>query len=47
MISEPELVGEDGPGSSSDVVSGFDPEQGPGVVAGGGGTGRSGASPGR
>ncbi|EFE74910.1 hypothetical protein K7395_23070 [Streptomyces filamentosus] len=30
MISEPELVGEDGPGSSSDVVSGFDPEQGPG-----------------
>ncbi|CAM5271258.1 hypothetical protein [Streptomyces badius] len=28
MISEPELVGEDGPGSSSDVVSGFDPEQG-------------------
>ncbi|SBU93519.1 hypothetical protein YW5DRAFT_04403 [Streptomyces sp. Ncost-T6T-1] len=30
MISEPELVGEDGPGSSSDVVSGFDPEQGSG-----------------
>ncbi|WP_354597091.1 hypothetical protein R1Y80_13225 [Streptomyces sp. JL1001] len=29
MISEPELVGEDGPGSSSDVVSGFDQEQGP------------------
>ncbi|MFD4018637.1 hypothetical protein [Streptomyces sindenensis] len=33
MISEPELVGEDGPGSSPDVVSGFDQEQGP--VAGG------------
>ncbi|WP_432007293.1 hypothetical protein [Streptomyces parvus] len=30
MISEPELVGEDGPGSFSDVVSGFDPEQGSG-----------------
>ncbi|MFJ5866879.1 hypothetical protein ACIQEY_21035 [Streptomyces parvus] len=29
MISEPELVGEDGPGSSPDVVSGFDQEQGP------------------
>lgn len=29
MISEPELVGEDGPGSSPDVVSGFDAEQGP------------------
>ncbi|MFE9459414.1 hypothetical protein [Streptomyces californicus] len=27
MISEPELVGEDGPGSSRDVVSGFDPDQ--------------------
>ncbi|MCF3170458.1 hypothetical protein IPZ64_26615 [Streptomyces violaceoruber] len=39
MISEPELVGEDGPGSSRDVVSGFDPEQG----AAGGGRRRSGA----
>ncbi|MCA1272470.1 hypothetical protein ACIPQH_06845 [Streptomyces rubiginosohelvolus] len=29
MISEPELVGEDGPGSSPDAVSGFDAEQGP------------------
>ncbi|ROV64756.1 hypothetical protein [Streptomyces globisporus] len=29
MISEPELVGEDGPGSSPDVVSGFDAEQEP------------------
>ncbi|MEU5367657.1 hypothetical protein ABZ362_01440 [Streptomyces sp. NPDC005951] len=29
MISEPELVGEDGPGSSPDAVSGFDQEQGP------------------
>ncbi|MFF3031513.1 hypothetical protein ACFVS7_11005 [Streptomyces rubiginosohelvolus] len=29
MISEPELVGEDEPGSSPDVVSGFDAEQGP------------------
>ncbi|MFF9573660.1 hypothetical protein ACF1BA_00400 [Streptomyces rubiginosohelvolus] len=29
MISEPELVGEDEPGSSADVVSGFDAEQGP------------------
>ncbi|MFE7050822.1 hypothetical protein ACFVAM_20925 [Streptomyces californicus] len=38
MISEPELVGEDGPGSSRDVVSGFDPEQGAG-----GGRRRSGA----
>ncbi|MFD8657818.1 hypothetical protein ACFV1V_04030 [Streptomyces globisporus] len=28
MISEPELVGEDEPGSSADVVSGFDAEQG-------------------
>ncbi|MFE7139555.1 hypothetical protein ACFVAG_17575 [Streptomyces sp. NPDC057644] len=31
MISEPELVGEDGPGSSQDVVSGFDDRQGPGA----------------
>ncbi|MFK0186988.1 hypothetical protein ACIQV1_22585 [Streptomyces rubiginosohelvolus] len=30
MISEPELVGEEGPGSSSDVVRGFAPEQGTG-----------------
>ncbi|MFC9179363.1 hypothetical protein ACFTZJ_01270 [Streptomyces globisporus] len=28
MISEPESVGEDGPGPSPDVVSGFDPRQG-------------------
>ncbi|MFI1187742.1 hypothetical protein [Streptomyces californicus] len=39
MISEPELVGADGPGASPDVVSGFDPEQG----AARGGRRRSGA----
>ncbi|MEV7914996.1 hypothetical protein [Streptomyces griseus] len=43
MISEPELVGEDGPGSSPDVVSGFDREpaagrrRGPGLLWGVGG----------
>ncbi|MFE7336943.1 hypothetical protein [Streptomyces griseus] len=43
MISEPELVGEDGPGSSPDVVSGFDREpaagrrRGSGVLWGVGG----------
>ncbi|MFI7287275.1 hypothetical protein ACIBRY_11610 [Streptomyces anulatus] len=29
MITEPELVGEPGPGAPADVVSGFDPGQGP------------------